>query len=105
MPIKELWGTANLKIIMRLKGGEMKMEFDKKPLKESTRMKLQSYHVFPKTEITEEQGLVLLGETLLEQLSAIWKQLFRECELQGLAMSKKEVIAWTIKKMVERKVA
>ena len=76
------------------------MIFESKLLKESTRMKLQGYRMFPKSEeITEEQGLVLLGEVLLKELYLIWKQLFRECEMRSLAMSKKEVIDWTIKEM------
>ena len=81
----------------------MKMQFEKIPLKESTRMRLQAHRVFPKKEIAEEQGLVLLGEVMLKELYGVWRQLFRGGELKNLAMSKKEVMEWSMREMTGKK--
>ena len=49
------------------------MEFDKKSLKESTRMKLQSCCIFPRFEISEEQGLILLVEIPMKEPHSVWQ--------------------------------
>jgi len=67
------------------------MEPNREALSEQMKFKLMSYGILVKKDITDRQGLVLIGEVLLDRLHQLWRELFQDCRLEDMAMSEEEV--------------